>query len=170
MLGRRKAAPSSPCSPSSRPEGAPGGSARLRAVAALGRGEPCTALRALSEARHAPNGSAACIKGTALLDIYPLTIEIARDAGRAAKVIAQHDPDLARQLRRAATSIPLNVAEASAMIGGNRRQRYATALGSARETIACFDVALAMDYIAALSDKTRRRLTQVVGTLVKVSR
>ena len=56
------------------------------------------------------------------------------------------------------------------MIGGNRRQRYATALGSARETIACFDVALAMDYIAPLSDKTRARFTQVVGTLVRVSR
>ena len=105
-----------------------------------------------------------------MLDIYPLAIEIARDAGRAAKVIAQHDPDLARQLRRCAASIPLNVAEASAMIGGNRRQRYATALGSARETIACFDVALALEYIQRLDDSTGRKLKQVVGTLVKVSR
>ncbi len=56
------------------------------------------------------------------------------------------------------------------MIGGNRRQRYATALGSARETIACFDVALALEYIQRLDDSTRRKLKQVVGTLVKVSR
>jgi hypothetical protein len=38
------------------------------------------------------------------------------------------------------------------------------------DTIACFDVALAMESIAALSDKTRRRRTQVFGALVKVSR
>ena len=37
------------------------------------------------------------------------------------------------------------------MQGGNRRLRYATALGSARETMACFDVAVAMDYLAPLA-------------------
>ncbi len=39
--------------------------------------------------------------------------------------------------------------------GGNRRQRYLTALGSARETIACFDVAVSMDYVAPLDDFAR---------------
>ena len=75
-----------------------------------------------------------------MLNIYTDTIDIARDAGAAAKVIARQDGDLARQLRRAASSIALNVAEGSGVHGGNRRQRYATALGSARETLACFDV------------------------------
>ncbi len=105
-----------------------------------------------------------------MLTIYSSTIDIAREAGIAARTIAQHDADLARQLRRAATSIPLNVAEGSGVSGGNRRLRYATALGSARETMACFDVAVAMDYLAPLGFESRDRLDKVIATLVKVSR
>jgi four helix bundle protein len=105
-----------------------------------------------------------------MLHIYSSTIDIARDAGHAARSIAHHDADLARQLRRAATSIALNVAEGSGVLGGNRRQRYATALGSARETRACFEVAIAMDYIAPLDLDTQDRLDKVIATLVKVSR
>jgi len=105
-----------------------------------------------------------------MLTIYSSTIDIAREAGIAARTIAQHDADLARQLRRAATSIPLNVAEGSGVQGGNRRLRYMTALGSARETMACFDVAVAMDYLAPLGFESRDRLDKVIATLVKVSR
>jgi len=105
-----------------------------------------------------------------MLDIYASTIDIARDAGIAYRAIAQHDPDLARQLRRAATSVTLNVAEGSGVDGGHRRQRYMTALGSARETMACFDIAVAMDYIAPLDETARDRLDKVIATLVKVSR
>jgi len=105
-----------------------------------------------------------------MLDIYRSTIEIARDAGMAARTIAQHDSDLARQLRRAATSVPLNVAEGSGVQGGNRRLRYQTALGSARETMACCDLAVAMDYIAPLEFGARDRIDKVIATLVKVSR
>ena len=105
-----------------------------------------------------------------MLDIYGATIEMARDAGIASRMIAQHDADLARQLRRAATSVPLNLAEGSGLSGGNRRLRYATALGSARETRACFDVAVALDYIAPLGFEALDRLDKVIATLVKVSR
>ncbi len=105
-----------------------------------------------------------------MLNIYSDTIAIARDAGLASRVIANHDSDLARQLRRAATSIALNVAEGSGVQGGNRRQRYLTALGSARETMACFDVAVAMDYVAPLDDVAVDRLDKVIATLVRVSR
>ncbi len=45
-----------------------------------------------------------------------------------------------------------------------------TALGSARETMACFDVAVAMDYLAPLGFESRDRLDKVIATLVKVSR
>jgi four helix bundle protein len=105
-----------------------------------------------------------------MLDIYSDTIVLTRDAGLAARVIAKYDADLARQLRRAATSVPLNVAEGSGVHGGNRRQRYATALGSAREVMACFDVAVAMEYLPRLGDGARDRLDKVIATLVKVSR
>ena len=105
-----------------------------------------------------------------MLRIYQVALDVARDAAAAARVIGLQDADLARQLRRAATSIPLNVAEGSGVSGGNRRLRYATALGSARETMACFDVAVAMDYLAPLGFESRDRLDKVIATLVKVSR
>lgn len=105
-----------------------------------------------------------------MLTIYKDTVAIARDAGVAARDIARHDNDLARQLRRAATSVCLNVAEGSGVQGGNRRQRYASALGSARETRACLDVAVALDYVKPLDTEAWDRLDKVIATLVKVSR
>lgn len=105
-----------------------------------------------------------------MLDIYPVTIAVARDAAVAAKTIATFDNDLARQLRRAATSVPLNVAEGFGLSGGNKRLRYGTALGSAREVMACFDVAVAMGYLEPLPVENKRRLDRVIGTLVKLGR
>ena len=105
-----------------------------------------------------------------MLDIYPVALDIARAAGAACQKIAQSDADLSRQLRRAVTSIVLNIAEGSGVLGGNRRQRYATALGSAREACACFDIAEAMGYVSALSIENRQRFERVIGTLVMVTR
>ena len=48
--------------------------------------------------------------------------------------IKQHDRNLADQLRRAASSIGLNCAEAAFSDPGNRRARLFTAAGSAGET------------------------------------
>jgi four helix bundle protein len=53
------------------------------------------------------------------------------------RAIERCDPDLARQLRRAASSVALNIAEGSGSFGRVRLQRYRTALGSARETCSC---------------------------------
>ena len=105
-----------------------------------------------------------------MLRIYQVALDVARDAAAAARVIGLQDADLARQLRRAAASVPLNLAEGAGVLGGHRRQRYMTALGSARETMACFDVAVAMDYLAPLGFESRDRLDKVIATLVKVSR
>jgi four helix bundle protein len=57
------------------------------------------------------------------------------------RAIERRDPDLARQLRRAASSVALSVAEGSGSFGRVRLQRYRTALGSARETCSCLRVA-----------------------------
>ncbi len=105
-----------------------------------------------------------------MLRIYPTAISLVADAARAAAAISKRDRDLARQLRRAAASVPLNIAEGSGVSGGNRRQRYLTALGSAREVQACFDVAVVLGYVGPIGADVAARFDAVIGTLVKVSR
>jgi four helix bundle protein len=62
-------------------------------------------------------------------------------------VIEGHDKDLARQIRRAANSVALNLAEAAGSDRGNRKARLHTALGSARETRTGFQLAMAWGYV-----------------------
>ena len=81
--------------------------------------------------------------------------------------IEAHDRDLARQLRRAASSIALNTSEGSGCSGGTRRERYRNALGSARETGACIDVAQALGYVDEVDAKLLDALDHVRATLVK---
>ena len=71
------------------------------------------------------------------LDCYRLAIEVARWMGR-----AKFPPgcaDLADQGRRAARSVPLNIAEAARQ-GQAGAQHFRIALGSATETCAVLDV------------------------------
>ena len=84
--------------------------------------------------------------------------------------IERRDRDLGRQLRRAASSVVLNIAEGSGSFGGTRTERYRNALGSTRETLACLRTAEAFGYVAAVPPGVGGRLNRVVGTLVNVSR
>jgi four helix bundle protein len=83
--------------------------------------------------------------------------------------IASEDIDLARQLRRAASSVALNIAEGSGSSGGVRRQRYRTALGSARETMSCLEVAERFGYVRTIPEGLRALMHRVIGTLVRVT-
>jgi four helix bundle protein len=103
-----------------------------------------------------------------MLRIYSVAVEMCRDAAIVAKLIEKHDRDLACQLRRAATSVVLNIAEGSGSFGGNRKQRYHSAMGSAYEVRACFDSAEAMQYVEAIDEGVRERTALVVNTLIKV--
>jgi four helix bundle protein len=83
-----------------------------------------------------------------MLRIYSTVIEALAMLRPVLAEIEAHDRDLARQLRRASASVALNVSEGSGSRGGTRRERYHNALGSARETGACLDVAEALGYVA----------------------
>ena len=102
-----------------------------------------------------------------MLRIYEVILEVLRELPPVVAAIELHDKDLARQLKRAATSIALNCSEGSGSHGGTRRERYRNALGSARETGACLDAALALGYLDAVDPSLLDRLDHVRAVLVK---
>ena len=102
-----------------------------------------------------------------MLRIYTTILEVLRELRPVMEQIEAHDRDLARQLRRAATSIALNTGEGSGCDGGTRRERYRNALGSARETGACLDAAMALGYVEAVDPSLLDRLDKVRAVLVK---
>ena len=105
--------------------------------------------------------------GRAPRAVYAFVIETLRLLAPAMREIALGDADLARQMRRAASSIALNTAEGAGNDGGHRRERFRTALGSAKETRSCLEVAAALDYVpldSALID----RLDRIAGTLYRL--
>ena len=83
------------------------------------------------------------------LQIYTDSLQMIRDMRATLDAIAKHDADLARQTRRALTSITLNIAEGEGRKNGNARMRFQTAMGSANEVRACIETADALGYIAA---------------------
>jgi four helix bundle protein len=101
--------------------------------------------------------------------IYPVVLEVIVGLRPFAEQIERRDPDLARQLRRALASIPLNVMEGGASQGRNRRARYFNAFGSAQEVEAIVDTAQALGYVGALDAGVRRQLTHVACTLRKLT-
>src|SRR5580698_10020118 len=102
-----------------------------------------------------------------MLRIYAIAIEVIESLRPVLVRIEAHDRDLARQLRRAAASVALNISEGSGSRGGTRRERYHNALGSARETGACLDVAAALGYVEGIDAGLLDRLDRVRATLVQ---
>ena len=104
-----------------------------------------------------------------MLRIYDDMLDVLRSMRGAIGAIEKRDPDLARQLRRAASSVVLNVAEGSGSFGRVRTVRYRTALGSARETLACLRVGEALGYVEPMPAALTQRMNRVIGTLVRVA-
>ena len=102
-----------------------------------------------------------------MLHIEPVSIQLCRDV----RAIEARIPDkeLVDQMRRAASSVTLNLAESNGVRGGNRIQRRLTALGSAYELQRGFVVADAT-YGVRLTPQVRNRLNHVIGVLVKLTR
>ena len=85
--------------------------------------------------------------------------------------IKQRDKDLENQLRRAASSIGLNVAEAAFSDPGNRRARLFTAAGSASETRHALRQAVAWQLVSA-GDAARSLtlLERIIAILWRMTR
>jgi four helix bundle protein len=148
--------------------------ARLKDAAAQERGGRSQSLTRAARLRggvDTPRARCATVhtESTTMLRIHDDMLDALRLMRPVLAAIERRDADLARQLRRAASSVVLNLAEGSGSFGRMRTARYRTALGSARETMSCLRVAEAFGYVEAMPDGLLQRLDRVVGTLVRVA-
>ena len=104
-----------------------------------------------------------------MLQIQSFALDTLKTLAPMVAAIAAKDTDLARQLRRSASSIVLNLAEGQTARDGNSRLRYRTALGSARETHAALEVAVAWGYVER-DGSVLDALDRIEATLSKLSR
>ena len=79
--------------------------------------------------------------------------------------------DLSKQLQRSAPSPAANIAEGAGRFDGNGRQRFETAIGSARETIAHLEIGVAMGFLEEGEVETAIDCAdKVIATLWKMTR
>jgi four helix bundle protein len=81
------------------------------------------------------------------INVYERAREVVRELGPVLGLVRARDKPLAEQLRRAAQSVVLNIAEARGSDAGNARARFATACGSAKEVRAALHVATDWSYL-----------------------
>ena len=104
-----------------------------------------------------------------MLKIQGIAVRMIADLRGSLVGIETADRDLGRQLRRAAASVVLNLAEGSGSAGGTRRERYRSAHGSLREVEAGLDVAVALGYIGQVPAEVRDGLAIVGSSLRKLT-
>jgi len=104
------------------------------------------------------------------LIIYPVILELVRQASPELARLRVRSSELGDQLERALTSIPLNTAEGAYSRGRNRQARYQSAAASAREALACFEAAQALGWAGAMDSDLVALFNRVIGTLVRLSK
>ena len=102
-----------------------------------------------------------------MLRIYAVAVEVVRRLNGVIVEIKAHDRELAEQLKRARSSITLNISEGSSARGGKRNLHYSYAKGSAQECVAVLETAVAAEYIANANEETIAMLRQIIGTLYR---
>ena len=78
---------------------------------------------------------------------FEVALEFIRSLAGPLAVLERRDPDLARQLRRAAASVSLNLSEGKRRTGKDRIHLWRVAAGSADEVAASLRVAEAFGYV-----------------------
>jgi len=76
-----------------------------------------------------------------------VALELVSSLRQPVGALATRDPSLADQLRRAATSVPLNVGEGRRRVGRDRLHHWRIAAGSAEEVRTALRVALAWGHV-----------------------
>jgi four helix bundle protein len=78
---------------------------------------------------------------------YEVSLQLVGSLRTLVPMIERGDRDLADQMRRAASSIVLNLAEGQRSAKGNRQKHYAIAHGSANEVKAALELARAWGWL-----------------------
>jgi len=90
---------------------------------------------------------------------YEVSIQLVTSLREVVPIIERFDRDLADQMRRAASSVVLNLAEGSRSSKGNKQRHFAIAHGSASEVKAALELARAW----AGSTRLRRRVRSSIA-------
>jgi four helix bundle protein len=106
------------------------------------------------------------------LDVYKRSIELLALAVEVAPRVPRGNAELLDQLKRAATSIPLNIAEGAGRITRSDRARFwSIARGSAMESAAVLDTLRVLGVIdEAIHARAIDLLTRIVSMLTKMCR
>ena len=105
------------------------------------------------------------------LIVGELSIELVEALKPLMSKIKARDKSLEDQLRRAATSVVLNLGEGEYSDPGNRRARYFTAAGSAGETMAAVRVAVAWGIVSKTDgERAVGLLKRIIPMLWKMTR
>jgi four helix bundle protein len=104
-----------------------------------------------------------------MLRVIDRYLEWLRSFRHVVDAIDRRDRKLGSQLREAAGSVGLNHGEGSGSEGGTRRQRYLSALGSAREVYNGLRVADALGYVA-VPEAVTTELHNIIGIIVSLAK
>ena len=87
-----------------------------------------------------------------------------------ARLVARHDSDLARQMKRSSASVGLNAGEGLHGRSGNRTSRLETAMCSGRETIFALRISAACGYLdTGGAEAAADDLDRIVAILYKLA-
>jgi len=105
-----------------------------------------------------------------MLRIYGVILEDVKGLRPVIGEIERKDADLARQMRRATSSVALNMSEGMYSRGKNRGARYHNAMGSMRETLSCIEVGVALGHIDEVELGLLNSIHHIMATLTKLTR
>jgi four helix bundle protein len=100
---------------------------------------------------------------------YEVSLDLIRELRTVVPVIQRHDRELAVQLRTAASSITLNLAEGQRSGGGNQKRHYEIAHGSANEVKGALAVAEAWGWLDE-APRARQILDRLLALLWRLTR
>jgi four helix bundle protein len=89
------------------------------------------------------------------LEAYNVSVDLIRELRALVPLIEQEDRELGIQIRRAASSVCLNLGEGARSLKGNKRKHYAIAHGSAGEVQAALTTAIAWGFIEEPREASR---------------